>query len=351
MNKLKINLNNLLYNYNKLSSMTSQKVIVVVKANAYGHGAVKVAKYIEERTDSLYAFAVAKISEAIELKNNNIKKDIIILSETINKKNIKKILKYKLIPVVFDKKSLVKVIKIKLPYILKIDSGMNRLGFKKYDMHNIKDIVNKQKPILLMTHFSVAEDNYKFTKIQIENFNKIIQELNIHDIPISLSNSSALINGINNNIPRLGISMYGINHTLNQNIKFKTTMSLISEIITIKKVKRGEYISYGNTIVKKDTCIAVVAVGYADGYTRSLSNSKAFALSKYGKIKQIGTVCMDMVVFDILNMNLKIGDKILLFGENKFGNVPIEILSKKADTISYEFFTNRTTRAKVRYIQ
>lgn len=352
MNKLKINLNNIFNNYKKLSSLTSKKVIVVVKANAYGHGAIEVSQYIERKTDTLlYAFAVAKLSEAIELKNNNIKTNIIILSETINKKNIKEIMKYKLIPVVFDEKSLKIVIKNKLQYILKIDSGMNRLGFKECDKHNIKAIVKKQKPILVMTHFSVAENNNKFNKIQINTFNKIRESLNIQNIPISLSNSSALINGIKNNIPRVGISMYGVNTTLNKNIKLKTTMSLMSKIITIKKVNKDDYISYGNTVVKKDTRIAIVAVGYADGYIRSLSNTKAFALTKHGKIEQIGIVCMDMVVFDILDMNLNIGDKILLFGENKFGSIPIEILAKKADSISYEFFTNRTTRAKVEYIK
>lgn len=347
---LTINLKNILYNFKLLSSLTENKVIPMVKADAYGHRAVDVSKYLEENTSNIEAFGVAKLQEAIELRNNKIKSNIIVLSEVINDENIKQIKKYDLVPVIFELSSLNIIIKYKIPYIIKLDSGMNRLGFKEYDLDKLENI-KQHKPSMIMTHFSVAEENNEFTNRQINNFNKFIKKLDLKDIPVSLSNSSALINGINNNIPRIGISMYGVNYTQNKKLDPKPTMSLESEIIAIKSVKKGEVMSYGNTLIEIDTNIAIVAIGYADGYSRNLSNKSAIALTKLGKIVQIGKVCMDVTIFDIKDLDLKVGDDVLLFGESEFGEVDIKELANKADTIAYEFFTNRTRRLKTRYIK
>ncbi len=347
---LTINLKNILHNFELLSSLTENKTIPMVKANAYGHTSVEVSKYLEDNANNIEAFGVAKIQEAIELRNHSIKSNIIVFSEIINNENIELIKKHDLILVIFELTSLDIIIKNKIAYILKLDSGMNRLGFKEYSLVKLENI-KKNNPVMIMTHFSVAEENREFTNIQVNNFNDFIEKLNLKDIPISLSNSSALINGINNNIPRIGISLYGVNYTQNKKLNLKPTMSLTSEIIAIKSVKKGEVVSYGNTVVEKDTNIAVVATGYADGYSRNLSNKATTALTKLGKIVQIGKVCMDVTVFDIKDLDLKVGDEVLLFGENDFGEVDIKELANRAGTIAYEFFTNRTRRFKVRYIK
>lgn len=351
MNQLiTINLKSVLHNFEILSKLATQKAIAVIKADAYGHGALKIAEYIEKNSYNLEAFAVARIEEAVNLKTFGIKTDIIILSDIITEESVELIQYYGLIPVIYNESSLEIISKIKIPYILKIDTGMNRLGFKYDQIHQIKNYIDKRHVYMVMTHFSVAEIDIDFTQKQIELFDDFVSILNLSESKKTLSNSAGLINEFTINIPRIGIGMYGVNQVATSSVTLKPTMNLESEIIDIKIVKKGEVVSYGNTIIENDTKIAIVAIGYADGYNRNLSNTKAYALTHLGRISILGRVCMDLTIFDIGNLDLKIGDRVLLFGENEFGNVGIQELATYANTIAYEFFTNRTKRAKVRYI-
>jgi len=339
-----------MYNF-KLLAHDNQKAIAVIKADGYGHGAVEVAKYLEVNGKSIKALAVARLDEALVLRSYGIESDIILLSELVCEENIEKIISHKLIPIAFNLFSLKLLTRLNIEYIIKLDTGMNRLGFKFEQIDEIKKLIDKKYIYMTMTHLSVAESDTNFTSDQLALFDRLVELLDLKDIDKSISNSAASIRKIDNNISRIGIGMYGVNQIQNSSFKLKQTMTLESEIVDIKKVKKGEFVSYGNTVIQKDTKIAIVSIGYADGYNRNLSNTKAYALTRSGKIHILGKVCMDLTIFDIKDLGLDIGDKVLLFGENKFGKVDVEKLSNYANTISYEFFTNRSKRAKIRYIK
>ena len=360
-----INLEALDYNLRQLKVLIKDKVkiLATVKANAYGHGIVKISKFLEEKIDFL---GVASVNEAIKLKKEGIKTAILILGNTLSE-GLPLVVDYDLIQTItcedaaFILDNLAgeknKIIKVHI----KIDTGMGRIGFWHADALKIVKKLSKLKHIEiqgLFTHLSSVEKDREFTKEQLRRFNKLIKEIENEGMKIPLyhaANSMATMHYKEShfNLVRPGLILYGIYPSLNskRTLNLKPILSLKSKVVYLKEVEPGRSISYGRTyITDKKAIIATLAIGYADGYTHLLSH-KAKALIKGRCVPVIGKICMDQIMVDVTDINgVKIGDEAVLIGSQDDNKITVEELAKSAGTIPYEIVCWISERVKRVYI-
>lgn len=345
---------NLQHMYENLSSGT--KMIAVVKADAYGHGAVQVATFVKDK-DYIWGFAVATIEEAEELRMHGIEKPILILGYVFPE-DYDRLVKNDIRPSVFSYDMALKINKVAeqyqktVPIHLALDTGMTRIGLRNPEK-SIDEIVNINglNNIRIegaFTHFARAdEEDLTSAKNQFDIFKEFIsvmEEKGIH-IPMKHCNNSA---GILWNregdlqAVRPGITMYGIypsDEMYQVGVELTPVMGLHSHISYVKDVEAGVPVSYGGTYVtsKENTRIATVPVGYADGYPRGLSN-KASVLIHGKRAPIIGRVCMDQFMVDVTDIpKAKQGDKVTLLGKNGEEIIMVEELSKISGRFPYEF--------------
>jgi len=350
-----INLNAIKKNYLYAKSLSPKsKAIAIIKANAYGHGAIEVAKHLEVCAD---CYGVACSEEAIELRNSGITNTPILLLEGVfEESELSFVDKLNLWMVVCNNTQLQWILNSKpskrFNVFVKIDSGMGRLGFHESESNRIiKSLKNSNvvNNITLMTHFSSADNKETDTTIkQIDSFNSAIKS-NQNDT--SLANSAALMawEETYSEYTRPGIMLYGSSpFPYSENFKdLKPAMTLSSSIISIKKFKAGQSIGYGERYVcKQETLIGIAAIGYADGYPRCAQDGTPVFIN--GEIATIaGRVSMDMITINLKGIkNPKIGDRVELFGEN----LSIDEVAEKCNTISYEIFSQITNRVYRTYV-
>lgn len=328
------------------------KIIAIVKADAYGHGAVEVSKVLEKhQVDYL---GVAFYEEALTLREANIKCPILLLFD----REIEGVFKYNLTPVIFEleqAKELSKYAQKKGKNIsvhLKIETGMGRLGLHG-DIFKQIDTILKMPNIRIegiMSHLSNAEDPL-WSSEQIGKLKEIKNYLtNLGISPFfHIANSTGLFlkNAIFDAV-RPGIMLYGYS---NNTEDLKTCMSLKTKLLDIRKLPKNMPISYGKTyITKRDSLIGVVPIGYADGYFRRISN-RGFMLLRGKKVPVIGTVCMDLTMIDLTDLEgVKVGDEVIIMGESDAEKITAWDIAHWADTIPYEVLTSLGSKAKKKYI-
>ena len=350
-----INLSAIKENYLYAKSLApSSKAIAIIKADAYGHGAIEVANELNEVAD---AYGVACIEEAIELINSGIDKTPILLLEGVfEKSELIDVEKHGLILTVCNSMQIQWLLDSDLnspvDVFVKYDSGMGRLGFQDDSFIQATNLLEKSNnigEITLMTHFSSADDlDSTLTTKQISNFDNT---LNTEKYPCSLANSAAILKWSESHreYVRPGIMLYGSSPFSNKIPlnKLTSVMTLSSILISIKSFKAGQSIGYGSRyICKQDMQIGVVAIGYADGYPRSAIDGTPVFI-KGVKSKFAGRVSMDMITIDLTGVpNPQIGDRVELFGEN----VSVDEVAKYCSTISYEIFTKITKRVYKSYV-
>ena len=350
-----INLSAIKENYLYAKSLApNSKAIAIIKADAYGHGAIEVAKELNEVAD---AYGVACIEEAIELINSGIDNTPILLLEGVFEKS-ELILaeKHSLIVTVCNLMQLQWLLDadLKEPFdvFVKYDSGMGRLGFQHDSFIQAINLLEKSNnigEITLMTHFSSADDlGSTLTTKQISNFDNT---LNTEKYPCSLANSAAILKWSESHreYVRPGIMLYG-SSPFSDKIplnKLTPVMTLSSILISIKSFKTGQSIGYGSRYTcKQDMQIGVVAIGYADGYPRNAIDGTPVFINGV-KSKIAGRVSMDMITIDLTGVpNPQIGNRVELFGEN----LPVDEVAKYCSTISYEIFTKITKRVYKSYV-
>ncbi len=340
------------------------KTCAVVKADAYGHGAVRVARHINDIVDF---FAVATIEEAMELRGSGIKKPILILGFT-HPERFAEAIKNDIRITVFDadtgRKIAEKAREIgKTARVhIKLDTGMNRIGFKA-DKESIKAVkkLSRTEGIEvegLFTHLHSADGRSKASAMkQILEYGEFINDLEKEGIIIPVkhcANSAAAINlklaGFD--MVRLGIVMYGLYPSKYvKNIKLKPALSLVSHIIMIKSIEAGETVGYGaNWSAKTKSVIATVPVGYADGYLRILSN-KGQVLVRGSKAPVCGNICMDQLMIDITRISkARLNDEVVIYGKQKDAEISLEDAAAAAQTINYELACAVSPRVKRRYL-
>lgn len=352
-----INLDALKNNIRNIKSHVgpNTKVMAVVKADAYGHGAIPVSKVLAH--NGADALAVAFIDEAEQIRNEGISCPILLLGYTAEE-DIKRAIELDITPTVFhtqsakrisgEAKKLGKTVKIHV----KVDTGMNRIGFA-CDETSVCEIekINKLDNIEIegiFTHFSCAdEETPDYTHRQAEKFIGFVKNLEEKGIKIPIKhacNSAGIVAfpEYHFDMVRSGIITYGMSpssHVDISSLGLKPALTFKSTISRVQEIGPGEKISYGGTFVSdKNMKIATVPIGYADGYLRSLSD-KAYMLAGGEPAKVVGRICMDQCIIDVTNVNnIKVEDEVVVAGGEPDSIVSFDGLAAIAGTINYELF-------------
>ena len=346
---------------NKILSGSS-KIMAVVKADAYGHGAPFVAR--ELVGCGVDFFGVSSLDEAMQLREAGISQNMLILGYTAPlAENVKKLAEYGIVQTVFDFECAKKISeeakkhKKSVKVHIKIDTGMNRLGFSFTAKNKDKDIIAKIKSIKNMdsiicegifTHFAEADEKKSdFTKEQFGLFCELVYSLEKEGIHFDIkhaANSGATINFPETHLDyvRCGLILYGLypsKSTAEEDIGLVPAMELKTIVSQLHAVKKGETVSYARTYeAGRDILCATLPIGYADGFSRLLSNS-AGVLLKGKQAPVVGRVCMDQSMIDVTGCeNVEVGDIVTLFGHDEGGSgyIPVERVADMMGTINYE---------------
>ncbi len=345
-------------NYYKSRVSTKTKIMAMVKASAYGSGSTEIASLLQYHlVDYL---AVAYTDEGVDLRKNGIELPIMVLNP--HPDTFSKLLEFNLEPEIYslnnlnDFRSFIEDLEFKPSEIkihLKIDTGMNRLGFIEKDLTDLNKILAENPSLKVASIFShlAAADNKKhkeFSLQQINIFNilsnKIIEHLSYKPLK-HIANSAGIMAypEASFDMVRLGIGLYGVESTDVAQKELMTIGSLKTKISQIKEVKAGETVGYGRVgKPEKDSRIATISIGYADGFDRHLSNGKGKVWVNGTLCPTVGNVCMDMSMIDITEAKAKEGDSVEIFGTNH----PIFEMAKALDTIPYEILTKIGSRVK-----
>ncbi|NPA53732.1 MAG: alanine racemase [Aquificae bacterium] len=346
-----IDLNRLEKNIENIYSFVKKDIFAVVKADAYGHGAVNVSKHLDN-IPFVKKLCVATAEEGKELREAGIKKDILVLGGILPEEiNIFK--NYNLKPVISDFKQLALVKELSCKGIhIKFDTGMHRLGFYKDALEKIYKIIKQYSLYVegIMSHFPSADMDKFLTQKQIAEFYSIYRFfLNKgFKIPfVHIQNSAGLVYDCPFcNAVRVGLAVYGEKPLENFPIPLLTVMSVKAKLISRKKLKKGESVSYcGTYTASRDMEIGIVSFGYADGLPRNLSN-KGYFLINGKKAPIIGNITMDMTIVDITNIDVKEGDPVLIVGKNGYREIKFSDVAKMCDTIPYEIMCRISKRVK-----
>lgn len=349
---LKIDLNKLEHNFNCVRNKLPNniKILGVIKANAYGHGAVEIGKFLDGKCDF---FGVACIEEAVELKKAEIKTPILILGRVFPF-DIETAVKYDVrIPIFsYDDAVALSNEAVKqgknMPFHFCIDTGMSRIGFQvSEESADICKSITELPNIFaegLFSHFATADEKDLSKAVEQRNkykeFCKMLSDRGI-EIPIKHLNNSAGIMNFDEyfDMCRMGIITYGLypSDEVDKDIlDLEPIMSWHAKISYIKELEPNREISYGGTFkTDRVTKVATVPVGYADGFPRCLSNKgKVIINGKYAKI--LGRVCMDQFMVDVSDIECNINDEVVLFGTQKNAHISLEELSNSAYSFNYE---------------
>ncbi|MEK6678642.1 MAG: alanine racemase [Nitrospirota bacterium] len=349
-----IDIRALVHNLNEAKRLAGSKsqILAIVKADAYGHGAVTISEALVR--NGIQYLGTALVEEAVELRDAGIKIPIIVLGG-IFKEQIPKIAEYDLTPVVYQEGFLKAIaneagnINRQINIHIKIDTGMGRIGVLPEDAVDFVKKAASQKNIKVegvMTHFADADLADKaYAEKQMAEFTSIVNKINKEgiDMPYQhISNSAALIGFENNkfNMARPGIMLYGyapFSKGKEWGLNLIPVMSLKTKILHLKRVLAGAYISYGRTFVaKRESIIATLPIGYADGYSRALSN-KGSVIVKGKKAPIAGRVCMDMTMIDVTDIDgVDVNDEVVLIGKQGKETITADDIAMLTNTISYE---------------
>lgn len=352
-----VDLGNLKHNLSqiRLALPDKTKVMAVVKADGYGHGDIRVARVLLE--NGVDFLAVSNIDEALSLRNSDellgFSFEVLILGYTPLK--FAKILsdndiQQTLISLEYAKALQRICVKsdIKLRAHIKVDTGMSRLGVSDTSFEDVVAMYNLEGIEIagIFTHLSSADGlddgSIEFTKLQQDRFDVLIKKISKEDASIKigkvhLQNSAGVITITNAyDYARIGLMLYGIAPMQSDRIELKPVMSLYSEVAMVKEIDKDVAISYGRHFVAdKPMKVATIPVGYADGYPRGLSKKGRVLIN--GKFANIlGNVCMDQIIVDVTEIDVKMGDVVTLIGSDGGNSIHIDDVAKLVGTISYE---------------
>lgn len=360
-----IDLNCISHNLNLIKKITGLPVIAVVKADAYGHGALEVSRRL--LTEGVSYLAVAYLEEGIRLREAGIKAPILALFE---REEFSGIIDYNFIPVIHDmdmaERLSEEAIKrnVMLDVHVKIDTGMGRLGFKVDKAIDEIERIAKLGNLRvrgIMSHFSEADmADRDYAMMQIQEFKRIRNALNdkFNGVICHIANSAAVFSMKDSYLDavRPGLAIYGYSpfpdfRDDKRVTELRPSMTVKTRILTIRKVSKGTPVSYGRTfITTRDSLIAILPLGYADGFMRSLSNN-ADVLIREKRAPVVGRVCMDLTMIDVTGIDdVSTGDDVILIGRQGDEEITTWELAKRAGTIPYEITISFGSRARRVYL-
>jgi Alr-MurF fusion protein len=355
---LEINLNAIAHNLNFFKSKLkpTTKMMVMVKAFGYGNGGFEIAKLLEHhKVDYL---GVAFADEGISLKNAGINLPIMVLNPETT--SFSAIIQHHLEPEIYSLKGLIAFLKIaeqkklkNFPIHIKLDTGMHRLGFEEENIADLIVTLKENKTVQvksILSHMATSDDekHHDFALSQIDLFEKLSSELisELHINPIRhILNTSGISNfpQAQYDMVRLGIGIYGISNDPEEQPFLENVGTLKSIISQIRTIDAGESVGYGRRFIAQQTTkIATIPIGYADGISRHWGNGVGFVTINNQKASIIGSICMDMLMVDITEINCNEGDSVIIFGESP----TVSFIAEKLETIPYEILTSVSQRVK-----
>lgn len=365
---LEVDLNAVVANLNHFRAFLrpETKMVCMIKADAYGAGAVEIAKTLQDHRVDYLAVAVA--DEGVTLRKAGITQNIIVMNPEMS--SFKTLFDYDLEPEVYSFRLMDALIKAARhegitgwPVHIKLDTGMNRLGFnvierdgQPSDLPLLIERLRYQSAIIprsVFTHFvgSDSDDFDAFSARQFELFDTASRQIQAafpHKILRHISNSAGIEHFPERQLDmcRLGIGLYGVDPRTNEMLS--TVSTLKTTILQIRQIKAGESVGYSRrTVVERDSRIAAIPIGYADGLNRHLGNRHGYCWINGQKAEYVGNICMDVALVDVTDVACEEGDTVEIFGSH----LPVTVLSDTLDTIPYEVLTSISTRVKRVYFQ
>lgn len=333
--------------------MPSTKILCMVKAQSYGVGLEKMGSFLEKcGADYL---GVAYSDEGVELRKAGIKLPILVMNP--EEDGYENCVVYNLEPAVYSQEQLEELISEliylgaeRMPIHLKIDTGMHRLGIKPEELSEVLEVIQAQPEVQLKgvySHLAAADypSNHLFTAQQIELFKSCVEQIQSYnsDVIFHLCNSEGALHfpSAQFDMIRVGIGLYGISKDPVISEQLKPVLEWKSVVSQVKEIPAGESVGYGRSyLAEKNTVIAIVPVGYADGFRRNLSNGKGAVYLKGQRCETVGRVCMDMIMVNTTGLDVKEGDEVEIIGEHQ----KIEQLAQAMETIPYEVLTSLSKR-------
>jgi len=359
---LEVNLNAVVDNLNYYRSFMKPetKLVCMIKADGYGAGAVEIAKTLQDHRVDYLAVAVA--DEGVTLRKNGITSNIMIMNPEMTA--FKTMFDYDLEPEVYSFRLLDALVKAAqkegitgYPVHIKLDTGMHRLGFDpRKDIPELIERLKRQDAIIPRSVFShfVGSDSSAFDDFSFEQFGLFergageLQAAFNHKILRHMDNSAGIEHFPERQMDmcRLGIGLYGVNPVDNSIINNVSTLK--TTILQLRNVPAGNTVGYSRKgKIEKDSVIAAIPIGYADGLNRHLGNRRCYCLVNGKRADYVGNICMDVAMIDVTGIDCKEGDPVEIFGDN----LPVTVLSDVLDTIPYEVLTGVSNRVKRIYFQ
>lgn len=356
---LEINLNALRHNLKVYKNVLQRdvKMMVMVKAFSYGSGSFEIAHLLQHA--GVDYLAVAYADEGVELRKAGVRLPIMVMNTS--EAGFDNILQYKLEPEIYSfpllesfRHYLLQHHVTRYPVHIKLDTGMHRLGFMQQDMEELCGLLSGDHPFTISSVFShlVASDDEKhdaFTHSQASAFSTMCEAIKAasgQSFLKHIANTSAIHRHpqYQFDMVRLGIGLYGVDSRL----VLENVSTLKTTVSQVKQVATGESVGYSRqAILERDSTIATVRIGYADGYSRIFGNGRGSMLVNGQPAPVVGNVCMDMTMLDVTGMPVSDGDEVIVFGQD----LPVAILAKWAGTIPYEILTNISQRVKRVYFE
>jgi alanine racemase len=377
---LEVNLQSVVNNLNHFRSFLKPdtKMVCMIKADAYGAGAIEIAKTLQDHRVDYLAVAVA--DEGVALRKAGITANIMVMNPEMT--SFKTLFDYDLEPEVYSFRLMDALINAARkegitgwPVHIKLDTGMHRLGFnvhgtvmgEKGEQNEIDELIDRLKhqqtiiPRSVFSHF-VGSDSDEFDDFSAAQFalfdegSKKLQAAFSHKILRHMDNSAGIEHFPNRQMDmcRLGIGLYGVEPYAGNSETLQTVSTLKTTILQLRHVKAGDSIGYSRrTVLERDSVIGAIPIGYADGLNRLLGNRNGYclvhssALSQPQKAPYVGNICMDVAMIDVTGIDCHEGDTVEIFGEN----LPVTVLSNQIGTIPYEILTGVSNRVKRVYFQ
>lgn len=366
----KINIKNLTHNYSQFLQYLGKDVFLcpMMKANAYGHGDVECATALERH--GCQQIGVVMLEEAIKIRKSGIKMPILCFG-IFDNYGAQALIEHDITPVVgsWQQWHAIEALKEKIDIHLKFNTGMSRLGFEFDDLEKVTEAVQATNKISvkgICTHLHSGEnadnlngssqkqlDLLKTIGKEFTDFNIVFHALNTAGIMSAgkmYQQKNSFLKGFAGLGARPGIGMYGYTSRENSEIRLKPVLSLETEIIKLMRLKTNQAVSYGATwVAKKDSQIAVLPIGYADGYNRLFSNN-ANVIINDRRAPVVGRVCMDYIMVDVSEIpNVQLNQRVILLGQEQEAIITADELAERAQTISYEILTSVGPRVPRKY--
>lgn len=347
---VEVDLGALLRNASKIAAAAQVPLLPMVKADAYGLGAVRVARTLEQLDP--WGYGVASIAEGEELRRSTISRPILVFTPILPAE-FDAAVRANLTPTLGRAEDIVRWQETDRPWHLAIDTGMSRAGVQWDQVGELSDAIIKAPPEGVFTHFHSAEEHNGTRELQEKRFDDALAGLPVRPRYIHAENSPAVQHRSPSrwSFVRPGVFLYGVSNGENPQIEPDAVVTIRARVVDLRTIADGETVSYGGTYrAKGERRIATLATGYADGYPRVLGN-RASAIVRGVRVPVVGVVTMDMTMLDVTGVDCRLGDAATLMGGDGEERIDVMEIGRVAEMSPYEVLTGLRARLARRYIQ